>query len=208
MPTDQPKGRVGITNPIQAQMSHLWDHLHHLSLSTTIDFDKDPGGATIPSGAVINQMYPGVTFSCVSGTGQEVYAHSASDAATAPNVVSVPGACFGQWFDSRMGAVKAQFEHPVQSVKIDAKPVLLPEHVGPITNKPFLEAFDSTGKFLGEVLYPLNYGDPDYGNFRTLEFKSPTANIAYVLFSSQHHQDPPVYGEFDNLAYTAPLRRI
>lgn len=162
----------------------------------------------VASGTVINHLYPAVTFSCVSGSGQDVYTHSASDAATSPNVVAIPGACFGQWFDSRMGAVKAQFDAPVKSVKIDAKPVLPPEYMPPITNKPFLEAFDSTGKYLGEVLYPLNYGDPGYGEFRTLEFKSQTADIAYVLFSSQHHQDPPVYGEFDNLVYEAPLRRF
>ncbi len=71
-----------------------------------------------------------------------------------------------------------------------------------IPRVPFIQAFDSSGNYLGKTLSPIVWGQPDYGDWKTLLFQSSTRNIAYVQFSSQHvHGDIAIYGMFDNLAY-------
>ena len=171
-----------------------------ISYAVTINFDD------VSDGTMIDSQYTGqgVAFSSVvSATGHAYAVDEIIYFDLEPNGVSLNT---GLFFDARDGAVKAAFSTSQSSVSIDARPILPPEYAGTPLNKPFLEAFDSSDNFLGEVLYPLNFGDPGYtgdsGIWETLTVTSASDNIAYVLFSSQHPAGSvPVYGEFDNLAF-------
>jgi hypothetical protein len=63
-------------------------------------------------------------------------------------------------FDARQGGIEAVFTKPQRGVSIDAQPMEAPEGMTPPTAKPFLEAYDATGKLLGRAEYPLLHGVP------------------------------------------------
>jgi PEP-CTERM motif-containing protein len=182
-----------------------------MAFADTINFDG------LADGTVVNTFYTasnGVTFSCVAcstteQSGPDIYARNVgTQAASGTNVVSLM-APFGQGnggssvpaFDARFGGVEATFTTLQQSVSIDAAAVLLPEFAGTPVNDPFLEAFDSSGNLLAKVLYPVAYGSSTYGSYQTLSYTSTSANIAYVILSSQHDSGPTVLGQFDNLTF-------
>lgn len=182
-----------------------------MAFADSINFDG------LADGTVINTLYTGtngVTFSCVGcstteGSGPDIYARNAAGfAASGTNVVSLMAPA-GQGnggsslavFDARFGGVEASFSTLQQSVSIDASAVLPPEFLGTPVNDPFLEVFDSSNNLLAKVLYPIAYGASNYGSYQTLSYTSSSANIAYVIFSSQHDSGPAVYGEFDNLTF-------
>jgi len=155
----------------------------------------------VTDGTVINNLYSGVTFS--NPLGGNIYARSDSSAISVPNVVSVFLTGFPV-FDATFGAVQANFATPQLSVSIDTIPFNTIEPLGTPLNRPFLEAFSTSGQFLGEVLYQGALPDVGAGPVETLTFTSTTANIGAVLFSSQQSQGgPPIYGLFDNLAFTS-----
>lgn len=183
-----------------------------MAFADTINFDG------LADGTVINNQYTassGVTFSCVGcstteGSGPNIYSRNAAGfAASGTNVVSLEapsgqgnGGSALPFFDARFGGVEASFSSLQQSVSIDASAVLPPEFLGTPVNDPFLEAFDSSNNLLAKILYPVAYGASNYGSYQTLSFTSSSANIAYVIFSSQHDSGPAVYGEFDNLTFS------
>src|SRR5207237_7599658 len=84
----------------------------------------------------------------------------------------------------------------------------LPEQLGTVTNAPFLQAFNSGGMFLGQTVYPgVGTCDPTVANscpYKTLTFTRPSADIAFVAFSSFHAGGPTIFGEFDNLSFPGP----
>lgn len=168
--------------------------------AATINFD------TVANGTNISHYYAGVTLSAVNCPyGTNVYARKSATAASPSNVVTLIPASTSVLtiFDRRFGGVQATFTTPKRSVSIRVQPVLLPEHLGAVTAKPFLQAFDAAGKFLGVVYYPIAYGSRGYGTYQTLTISSKTANIKYVQFSSQYISgQSPVYGNFDDLSYT------
>lgn len=172
------------------------------ALATTINFDD------VASGTDIATQYSGqgVTFSCVScslGAGPSVYTDANPSAASGPNVVTLfSGSPGGAFFDARYGGIEATFATAQSTVSIDAMGVPPAELLSNSLNRPFLEAFDASNNFLGEVLYPYYEGQAGFGSWSTLSFTSSSANIAYVIFSSQHSQDGYItYGMFDNLTF-------
>ena len=170
-----------------------------------IDFDD------VADGTVINNQYPGVTFTAVatpSGSA-DVYARSTSTL-SAPNAISLFSSGL-PFFDRRWGGIQATFATPKNTVSINVRPVLPPEYFPPVVNQPFLQAFDAAGHLLGKVYYPIAYGASGYGNWRTLTIHTATNNIKYVQFSSQYgYGSAPVYAQFDNLTYSAAkeMRRV
>jgi hypothetical protein len=158
----------------------------------------------VPDGTIINTRYHGVQFTAVgTGGSADVYARKDVGAASAPNVVSLVASPAPPCFDRRFGGIQATFQTPQAEVSLDARPVLPPEYLGTPSARPFLQAFDANGNFLGVVYYPIPYGAAGYGSWQTLRIKLPTASIKYVQFSSQYISGKtPVYGLFDNLAYT------
>jgi hypothetical protein len=151
---------------------------------------------------VINTFYTanGVTFS--NPIGGNIYARTSTPNASTPNLVSVFQTGVPA-FNARYGAVDATFTTLQKSVSIDAAALLLPEALGTAQNRPFLEAYDNNGVFLGQALFQGTLpGAGGISAFQTLTFTSATANIKKVRFSSQQLQPgPPVYGLFDNLNF-------
>jgi hypothetical protein len=169
---------------------------------TTVNFDDVPSGTALAA-----DQYAGVTFSTVAPTGRPVYVATwPQTAKSPPNVVTLTPPNVLPALDARDGAIKAQFNSLQMTVSIDALPLVTPETLGmAVTNRPFLEAFGDGDQYLGKVFYPLAYGAAGYGSWQTLSFSSTTANIRYVLFSSQYTGAPAVYGMFDNLYFQISL---
>jgi hypothetical protein len=173
-----------------------------LSVSSYADIINFDG---VADGTVVNTLYPNVTFSyvgcstCSLGAGPDIYARAMTGAASPPNVVSFfsTGLPFE---DNRWGAIKASFSSLQSSVTIAALGILPPEFLGPQLNKPYLQAFDSTGHVVNEALYPFVFGDANFGTWQNLTVTG-TGNIAYVWFGSQTGAAGHTYGAFDNLTF-------
>jgi hypothetical protein len=185
---------------------------------------------TVANGTIIDNVYPGVTFGCVTCASGHAYARDmnsfgSTTAASEPNVVTLvapynpndPNSSTVTSFNTVYGAVTVFFATPQKTVSIDARPQLPLEYFGSGLNKPFLEAYSSTvqdaSTFLGRVVYPLNFGSGGYcqpatgacgGPWQTLTFASSSDNIVSLRLSSQNSQGgPSVYGDFDNLTFQA-----
>jgi hypothetical protein len=176
-----------------------------------IDFDG------VGNGTNINNAFSGVTFSSVYSTSGNAYAVTALNPATADaghgNVVSLFSD--NPTFAAEEGAVKAQFSTLQSSVSIDARMVEAFEILGSNTRSAFLEAFDSAGSLLGSaVYYPYDWQTADIWDtnnaapWETLSISHGTADISYVLFSSQVNAAGSsrayggIYAEFDNLNFS------
>jgi hypothetical protein len=152
----------------------------------------------IPSGTVINTFYAGLMFrEPLSGGGVPITVASFGGG----NVLSLNGNIA---FRATEGAIDVHFATPQRSVSIAAAAHREVWYLGVALNRPFLEAYDANGAFLGRVLYqgPL----PNTGAtmpFETLKFVSASANIARIRLSSQASQGgSPIDGIFDALAYS------
>jgi len=177
----------------------------HAANAATITFDD------VASGTMINTQYSslGVTFSCINGTtdpndlcsGGNVFAVSSLSAASPSNVLSLTsGVPLGTFTDERFGYFRADFSSGQTSVSIDALNVNPPEYLGSTTNAPCLQAFNSSGGFLGQAIWT---GNTDIESWQTLTVTSASADIAFVVFSSFSATGHAVYGMFDNLTFTA-----
>ena len=82
-----------------------------------------------------------------------------------------------------------------------------PEYFPPVSNRPYLQAFDASNNFLGIVYFA---GDQTQERWETLTFTSASANIKYVQFSCQNgNGNAAVYAEFDNLQFeTSNVRNV
>jgi subtilase family serine protease len=174
------------------------------NMLTTINFDD------ASSGTVVDSRYSGlgVTFGCFNGTtpdnlctGHAVAAQFAG-AESAPNVIALGNITLSAvLIDERTGYLKASFSPPVNWVSIAAMPMLPPEYMGSTTNKPFLQAFNSSGQWLGTAEYT---GSVETGGWENLTITRPTNDISYIAFSSYHSGGGyAVYGAFDNLRFPA-----
>ena len=180
----------------------------------TINFDD------VADNTVINTYYAGVTFT--NPIGGNIYGrYGQGFAPSQSNVVSVfsTSASAFPFFDARYGAVDAHFSTPVGVIRIDARPVGPVEFLGTLTSRPYLQALDSNGGYLGVTVY---YPGPlptnccfDVGPTATLVIASPsgTNNIGIARFSSQQPGSNPTYGLFDNLSwdsgfYTAQIHIV
>lgn len=171
----------------------------------------------VDDGTNVNTLYlseSGVTFGCFNGTslnlcvnaanGGNAYARTSASAASAPNVVYLSASGF-PLFDERFGYLKASFNSPLGVVSIDAQPVPPPEGFTVTVNRPFLQAFNSLGQFLGTANY--NYGacNPNTTQcpWKTLTITRLQNDIKFVAYSSYSSSGGVMYGQFDNLQFAA-----
>ncbi len=191
----------------------------------------------VPSGTLIGSTYePDVTFSALVPNGQNVIVSSPNvyalaDVGHVPAVscsttyVTSPPSCTPSGNDvtiaqppallpeysGRDGGVKAVFATPKTWVGIMAKPYLGIESLGPVTNEPFIEAFDPSGNYLGETLYPYAYGTPQWGSWENMVLTAPAGTtIGSIIFATQANSvsSAEVFAEFDNLSYYPPAGSI
>jgi hypothetical protein len=150
----------------------------------------------IPSGTVINSYYSRLTFRDPVGNVPITVVGFGGG-----NVLSLNGDIA---FNARQGAIDVTFPAPQRSVSIAAAAHRETYYLGVALNRPFMEAYDANGGFLGVVRYqgPL----PSSGAtmpFETLKFVSASANIARIRLSSQASQGgSDIDGIFDALAYS------
>lgn len=178
--------------------------LHSLALALALALTSGAAGAVeqnfdgIPSGTVINTFYSGLTFREPLSNGTVPITVVGFGGG---NVLSLNGNIA---FNATEGAIDVTFATPQRSVSIAAAAHRETWYLGIARNRPFLEAYDANGAFLGRVLYqgPL----PSSGAtmpFETLKFVSSSANIARIRMSSQASQGGSVIdGIFDALAYS------
>ncbi len=167
---------------------------------TLINFDD------AANGTVVNTRYAGVTFS--NPLGGDIYARADIFAPSPGNVVSVFGTGLPE-FDARWGAVQAHFATPMLTIRIDVRPVAPLEFLTPLTKRPFIQAFDAAGVYLGATYYAgaLPTGVGEIGPLETLTYTSTSANIAFARFSTQNPLDgTPTYGLFDNFRFEAGVK--
>jgi hypothetical protein len=177
----------------------------------TVNFDD------VPDGTVIDTHYPGLTFASLTTNPPSrgsAFARRLQIAAlgSAKNVLtlSMGGGWTGPFFDARQGAVEVKFDQLQRSVSVQALPLNTPEPIvdwNVDDNRPFMEAFDAAGGYLGRVRAQAAPGSADYFmHWHTLTFTSPSANIRSVRLSSQAHGSAYVYAVFDLLTYRWVLR--
>ena len=168
---------------------------------TVIDFDRDTAQANIANGTMVDATYTslGVTFSCMVCTSGHAFARSPGRAGNGVSVFASPSV---PAYDSRFGAVRADFTTPRSWVSIDVLAVLPPEYLGTPAARPWFEAFNAAGQLIGSTVYYPAYGTTGFGQWQTLRIDDPTNSIKFVRFSSQHFSSSPsVYGSFDNLSF-------
>ena len=182
---------------------------NYLLRTITIQFDD------VADGTEVDQAYAsrGVTFASLTTQPPSVghaYARrlQLGSAASGVNVLSLSNSAgwTGAFFDARQGAVEATFDQLQSSVSVMAYPLDFPEALTKDDNRPFMEAFDSAGAYLGRARTQLG---PDDANFYTvwqpISFVSTARNIKKIRLSSQAHGSRWVYTVFDNLTFQARL---
>ena len=181
----------------------------------SINFDVAADGSTpVANMTNISTLYSslGVTFGCFNGSvgfnlcsGNSAFARTDTVGAASPsNVIGFGSNTLSDFLiDERTGFLSASFSTLQGSVSIDAKPVLLPEGLGSITNTPFMQAFDSAGHLISTASYAYGACDPNTTQcpYETLSIVRPTNDISFVVFSSFHAAGQTVLGEFDNLNF-------
>ena len=173
----------------------------------------------VADGTVVDTQYAGsggVTFASLTtqpASRGSAYARRLQfdKAASGMNVLSLsqgPG-LFGAFFDARQGAVEATFDQPQRSVSVMALPVVWPDSLSRIDNRPFIEAFDAAGNYLGRARTQLGPNDANFDmHWQMITFTSPSKNIKKIRLSSQAHPDNWVYTVFDNLTFQKNLLLI
>jgi hypothetical protein len=171
----------------------------------------------VSDGTNVNTLYLsdfGVTFGCFNGTtsnicidaanGGNAFARSSASAASAPNVVYLAATGF-PLFDERFGYLKASFNSPVGVVSIDAQPIAPPEGFTITGNRPFLQAFNAQGAFLGTANYEYGTCNPNTTQcpWKTITITRLQNDIKFVAFSSYAGSGGHMYGQFDNLQFSA-----
>ncbi len=173
--------------------------------TVVIQFDN------VAEGTVIDQTYASKGVSLTSLTTQppstgHAYARhlQLGSAASGVNVMSLsqqPG-WTGAFFDARSGAIEATFDQLQSSVSVMALPLIMPEALGSDDNRPFIEAFDAAGKYLGRARTQLSPNDPGFNLvWQPIAFVSSSRNIKKIRLSSQAHGSRWVYVVFDNLTF-------
>ncbi len=183
-----------------------------------VNFDRDPSGNPIADGSIIDTTYSsyGVTFSgikCTPGQGC-VSGHAfarGSVAAQSPQNVVTQDAKSLPFFDAHYGAVRADFTTARSWVSIDVMPVLTAaDWIDPPTVRPWFEAYDANNNLIGQVYYPIAFGDPGWGTYQQLRINAPAGSgIKWVRFSAQYSatNSAEVFGEFDNMRFNTNFVR-
>lgn len=169
---------------------------------TVVDFDRDPAQVAIANGTTVDATYAslGVSFTCIVCASGHAFARSPGRAGNGVSLVASPTIPL---YDSRSGAVRADFSTPRSWVSVDVLAVLPVEYVGTPVAKPWLEAYNAAGQKIGSAAYyPAAYGTAGFGQWQTLRIDDATGSIASIRLSSQHFNDSPsVYAVFDNLTF-------
>ena len=173
---------------------------HPISMATVITFDDVADGTAVDS----HYTAQGVTFASVTTSPPNRWSAYARRmiSASAPNGISVQALPHPPSFDVRSGGIEASFTHPQRWVAIDAQP--WPQVANSTANpsaRPLLEAFDAQGQMIAKVFYPLSFGQPGYGDWKTLIITAPTASIVKVIFTSEFSGPPSVESVFDRFAF-------
>jgi hypothetical protein len=200
-------------------------HVSLLPFVSEINFD------TAPSGTVINNHYPGVTFVALPGT---MYANSGSVFSSdklslppqatpdsAPNVITINKPPVFAGFNEGEGIVRATFSSPQLYVSIDVLPKIWEGGTdGPLSPAalPYLSAFGQPIELKPpqHEIRPLlgtksvgNNQDPQFETvWQRLEFvsTSPTPDIYSIQFSCfWSNPGRPVLGLFDRLRFSHVL---
>jgi len=170
----------------------------------------------LASGTAVDTRYPGVTFREALHGGSVFAVTLDPEQGNGVSIWSPVGRAgvYSQAFAAEEGAVDATFAQAQKAVSIDARAVMALEYLGSPQKRPFLQAFDAGGQYLGTTYYDV----ARFGVWQTLAFSRPTADIARVRFSSQNNWAGTsctapgqygcasrayggIYGTFDNLRF-------
>lgn len=176
-----------------------------LQRTVVIRFDN------VPDGTVVDTLYAGNSVKFASLTTKPPSRGSAyarrlqiGTPSSGLNVLSLttsPG-WTGAFFDARQGAVEVTFDQLQSAVSVMAMPLDFPEALGKDDNRPFMEAFDAAGTYLGRARTELGPDDPNfYLNWHLIAMNSPSRNIKTLRLSSQAQGSRWVYTVFDNLTF-------
>lgn len=175
------------------------------SAAYTVTFDDVANGTDVSSYYALS---PGITMSNPLGGG--VYARSSSFNSTPNNVVSVVATGLPP-FNAASGAIDISFSSllTVRSASIDAAAVATLEPLGTPFNRPYVEAWNRAGTYLGRVLYSgaLPTNPLQVTAFETLTIDSGCGAICSVdqtlgrirLSAQQSQPGPRIYALFDTL---------
>lgn len=169
-----------------------------------IDFEN------VASGTAVDTLYSAQSVSFASVTTNPPKRWSAyamamnlGAAQSGKNVLTLTNATGLPLFDARYGAVEATFSQLQQSVSVWAYALDSPECLGGnYDNRPFMEAYDTNGTYLGKARTQLGPQDANFfGHWHPISFSSASRNIQRIRLSSQAQGCPWVYTAFDNLTY-------
>ena len=180
--------------------------------SVVVNFDN------VASATAVDTVYAneGVTFASLTTSPAKRWSAYAmllqmGTAQTGKNVLTLsnkPG-----WgdvlFDGRQGAVEATFSQLQHSVTVWAFPMNSPEGLGNADNRPFIDAFDANGAYLGKARTQFGTKNPDgsdnpnyFARWHPITFVSSGGrNIKTVRLSSQAAGAPWVYTVFNTLTF-------
>jgi hypothetical protein len=164
---------------------------------TVINFDG------VPDGTIINNTYPGVTFSCnIAGGGcpdatGNVYARSNTGLAfSSPNVMSTLASGVPGQQDVLDGAIEVAFSTPQSAVSIEALPFKTPEGFG-TPGFSYLIAYDSLFNQIGTI-----QETSTTEVYQLLSLSSASGNISFLLLGDVKGAFP-TFTAWDNLCYSA-----
>ena len=208
-PQLNPEVLGGIKNPEMEEMAaSLEFHYKYV----TINFDD------VDSNTVINNQYAsqGATFDVITtnppSSGGLVYARGEGYyAETFPNVVSLFPYIdhdLVSYFDALDGGIEVKFTKAICNVSIDAMAIWGRNPSDHADNRPFMEAYDTNGTKIAEVLYPYAYDEYGFGTWQRLSYSSSKSNIGSIRFSSQRMGTNHVFGIFDTLMFTYEYRGL
>ena len=176
----------------------------NLRRTVMLDFEN------VVSGTVVDNAYTALSVSFASVTTNPPKRWSAyamamniGSAQSGKNVLTLTNATGLPLFDARHGAVEATFKQLQQSISVWAYALDSPECVGgDFDNRPFMEAYDASGAYLGKARTQLGPKDANFfGHWHPISFTSANRNVQRIRLSSQAQGCPWVYTAFDNLAF-------
>lgn len=180
----------------------------NLRRTVMIDFESVPSGTAVDNAyATSNVTFASVTTNPAKRWSAYAMAMTLGSAQSGKNVLTVTNAAGLPLFDARYGAVEAVFSQLQQSISVWAYALDSPECLGgAYDNRPFMEAYDANGNYLGKARTQLGPKDANfYGHWHPISFSSPSRNIQRIRLSSQAQGCPWVYTAFDNLTFDRNL---
>ncbi len=175
----------------------------NLRRTVMIDFESVPSGTAVDNAfAALSVTFSSLTTNPAKRWSAYAMAMTLGTAQSGKNVLTIVNGTGAPLFDARWGAVEAVFSQLQQSISVWAYAMESPECLGSSDNRPFMEAYDSNGTYLGKARTQLGPKDANFfGHWHPLSFSSPSRNIQRIRLSSQAQGCPWVYTAFDNLTF-------